>query len=200
MDDKTLREQVKKVVREQDELQTQLAKLRDRSATLDAQLDQLLKPGGPTQAKAAPAKSGTSASVPAAATASVKPKVQKAKKKVKAKAASAPTQAAPVAAAPKAAAPKAAAPKAATKAKTATKAASSPSQPAAAAPGGASIRDRILSTLRENPGGLDLAVLAKQIYGTDDKDACKRCEQNLYNIGKQKLVRHDGPKWQLASK
>ena len=177
MDIHTKRERLKAVVLEQEQVRTEIERLTLRSTDLDVQLDQLLAAPAPTSRKA---KSGT---VPKAPAPPAEPTGRKAKKGGGRREMGKTKRLQPAKASGKAKSAKA----------TATV---KPKTPAKAGP---TLKEKILAALRDRPEGLELGVVAKQAYGSEDTDTRRKCEQNLYNMAKQKLVRHDGPKWQVVA-
>jgi len=68
-----------------------------------------------------------------------------------------------------------------------------------AAKAGPGVGEQLLSRLRAQPAGVDVSVLAKEVYGGDDQALVKRCEANLYNLARKKLVAHQGPVWRIVA-
>jgi len=173
MDTNAKRERLKAIVLEQQEVRGEIERLRVRSAQLDAELDRLLS-SGTTSAKTEK-EAGKAAPAPARkpvrrGRAKAAKNAQKGQKARKAEPARKPA----AEATPKKRAP-------VEKAQ------------------GPTLKEKIVAALRGAPEGLDVGVIAKEVYGSDDPINRRKCEQNLYNMARKKLVRHHGPKWQVLA-
>ena len=165
------REQLVALVREKDQIEAEQKHLAERNLEIDARIDALLK----APERAAPDEPKAAA--------------PKAKKQAKAKRAASPKKAktesasqAPSDAKPAKAEKNAAAPKKQKKTKR------------------GAMKKRLLGLLGASPQGVDVSVLAKEVYGGDDKTLRAKCESYLYNLARQKLVTHKGSMWELVSK
>ena len=150
-----------------------MERLTARSGELDAELDRLL-----AEPVARAPSSGTGGST-AASVATPRSKVRRRRGRAKGSAAGAQ--------------PRSKIPRTKTRRAKSTR----PAKPTQRATNEPTLKEKILAALRDRPDGAEVGVVAQLAYGNDDEGARRRCEQNLYNMAKQKLVRHEGSIWQV---
>ena len=165
------REQLVALVREKDQVEAELKSLAERNLEIDARIDALLKTSE---------RGGTDESKAAAPQAKTRAKAKRAAspKKVKRESARPAQSDAKPEVTGKSAAP-------AKKQKKTKRGA---------------MKKRLLGLLSAAPQGVDVSVLAKEVYGGDDKTLRAKCESYLYNLARQKLVTHKGSSWTLIAK
>jgi len=74
-----------------------------------------------------------------------------------------------------------------------------PKPPESETPTGAPlVKDRLLDMLRKAPEGVEISVLAKHLYGGDQRKLRSRCQGSLGNLQKKNLVRREGTRWFLV--
>ena len=172
MEAKTKRDQLKAIVLEQEQIRADVERLTARSGELDAELDRLL--AGPI----APALS-SGAGATAASAETPQPKARRRRGRATGFA----TGAKPRSKSPQ---------KKARRVRSLRLA-----KPTRRAKNEPTLKEKILAALRDKPEGAEVGVVAQQAYGSDDRDARRRCVQNLYNMAKHRLVRHQGSVWQV---
>ena len=184
MNEAAKRVQLVALVREKDLLDIEAQRLGARHAEIDARIDELLK--------------SSARGAPATPKASEQPKPKTRGKGRKAAAANRKTHAEPASAShaehESRQTEKAEKPKKAKRAK-----ASKAPKSRKAKGGGPTMKDRLLGLLQTAPQGLDVATLAQEVYGGNDKQLRAKCESYMYNLAKKKLVEHHGSLWHLAA-
>lgn len=174
MDGQARRERVKAIVREQDRVRSELERLSTRSAALDAELDRLL--GGGAVRRKVGRPPGTTRKLVTDGETQVRRGRATGKKPKRGQRGRRPRVVGKRE------------PAAAGGAKNGKKVVKE---------AGPSIKDKLLGVLEQVPGGVDVNVITRRIYGKDDAKSRARCESYLYQLSRRNFVVHDGPKWRL---